>query len=74
VAKSVRVELRDNESFEALLKRFTKELQKSGVLRDYRAKRHFVSKSEARRAKMRKAEHRRRRKLAKLARKGQGLL
>ncbi|KAA3421597.1 small ribosomal subunit protein bS21, partial [Streptococcus pneumoniae] len=39
MAKTVRVELRDNESFEALLKRFTKELQKSGVLRDYRAKR-----------------------------------
>jgi small subunit ribosomal protein S21 len=71
VAKSVHVELRENESFDALLKRFTKELQKAGVLRDYRAKRHYVSKSEQRRAKIRKAEHRRRRKLAKLAKKGQ---
>jgi len=71
VAKSVHVELRENESFDALLKRFTKELQKAGVLRDYRAKRHYVSKSEQRRAKLRKAEHRRRRKLAKLAKKGQ---
>lgn len=71
MAKSVHVELRENESFDALLKRFTKELQKAGVLRDYRAKRHYVSKSEQRRAKIRKAEHRRRRKLAKLAQKGQ---
>jgi small subunit ribosomal protein S21 len=71
VAKSVHVELRENESFDALLKRFTKELQKAGVLRDYRAKRHYVSKSEQRRAKIRKAEHRRRRKLAKLTKKGQ---
>jgi small subunit ribosomal protein S21 len=71
VAKSVHVELRENESFDALLKRFTKELQKAGVLRDYRARRHYVSKSEQRRAKIRKAEHRRRRKLAKLAKKGQ---
>lgn len=71
MAKSVHVELRENEGFDALLKRFTKELQKAGVLRDYRAKRHYVSKSEQRRAKIRKAEHRRRRKLAKLAKKGQ---
>ncbi|MCS7049988.1 MAG: 30S ribosomal protein S21 [Thermomicrobium sp.] len=71
MAKSVHVELRENESFDALLKRFSKELQKAGVLRDYRAKRHYVSKSEQRRAKIRKAEHRRRRKLAKLAKKGQ---
>lgn len=71
MAKSVHVELRENESFDALLKRFTKELQKAGVLRDYRARRHYVSKSEQRRAKIRKAEHRRRRKLAKLAKKGQ---
>lgn len=71
MAQSVHVELRENESFDALLKRFTKELQKAGILRDYRAKRHYVSKSEQRRAKIRKAEHRRRRKLAKLAKKGQ---
>ena len=61
-------------SFEAPLRRFIKELQKSGVLRDYRAMRYFVSKSEQRWAKMRKAEHRRLRKLAKLVKKGQSLL
>jgi small subunit ribosomal protein S21 len=62
----VKVEMRDNESFDALLRRFTKDLQSSGVLREYRSKRRFVSKSEQRRAKMRKAEHKRRRKIAKV--------
>lgn len=65
VIRLVRVELRETESFDALLRRFTKEVQKSGLLRDYRSKRRFVSKSEQRRAKARKAEHKRRRKLAK---------
>ena len=60
----MRVDARDNESFDALLRRFTKEVQKSGKLRDYRSKRRFVSKSEQRRAKLRKAEHKRRRKAA----------
>lgn len=64
VSRNVRVEMRDNESFDALLRRFTKEVQKSGKLRDYRSKRRFVSKSEQRRAKIRKAEHKRRRKAA----------
>lgn len=63
----VKVESRDSESFEVLMKRFTKELQSSGILREYRSKRRFVSKSEQKRAKMRKAEHKRRRKIAKQA-------
>ena len=66
VSRNVRVEMRDNESFDALLRRFTKEVQKSGKLRDYRSKRRFVSKSEQRRAKIRKAEHKRRRKAAQM--------
>jgi small subunit ribosomal protein S21 len=61
----MKVDLKDNESFDALLRRFTKEMQKSGKLREYRSKRRFVSKSEQRRAKARKAEHKRRRKEAK---------
>jgi len=64
VIRSVRIELRDSESFESLLRRFTKEMQKSGKLREFRSKRRFVSKSEQRRAKLRKAEHKRRRKAA----------
>lgn len=63
----MRVELRETEGFDSLLKRFTKEVQKSGLLRDYRSKRRFVSKSEQRRAKARKAEHKRRRREAKTA-------
>ena len=61
----MRVELRESESFDSLLKRFTKDVQKSGLLRDYRSKRRFVSKGEQRRAKQRKAEHKRRRKEAR---------
>ena len=61
----MKVELRENEGFDSLLKRFTKDLQASGILREYRSKRRFVSKSELRRAKIRKAEHKRRRKAAK---------
>ncbi len=64
-AMTMKVELRDNEGFDGLLRRFTKDLQSSGVLREFRSKRRFVSKSEQRRMKMRKAEHKRRRKLAK---------
>ena len=60
----MKVELRESESFEGLLRRFTKEMQKSGKLREFRSKRRFVSKSEQRRAKIRKAEHKRRRKEA----------
>lgn len=61
---SMKVELRESESFDGLLRRFTKEMQKSGKLREYRSKRRFVSKSEQKRAKIRKAEHKRRRKEA----------
>lgn len=64
VSRNMRVDQRDNEGFDALLRRFTKEVQKSGKLRDFRSKRRFVSKSEQRRAKIRKAEHKRRRKAA----------
>lgn len=46
---------------ESLLRRFRRELNESGQLRDYRRKRFFVSKGEAAREKRRKAERRRRR-------------
>lgn len=61
----MKVELRETEGFEGLLRRFTKEMQKSGKLREFRSKRRFVSKGEQKRAKMRKAEHKRRRKESK---------
>jgi small subunit ribosomal protein S21 len=46
---------------ERLLKRFRRELNESGQLRDYRRKRFFISKSEMVRTKKRKADRRRRR-------------
>ncbi|MBK8988488.1 MAG: 30S ribosomal protein S21 [Chloroflexi bacterium] len=56
-----KVELRHNESQEQLLRRFRKEVMKSKVLADVRRKRWFVSKSEVKRIKMKKAARRQRR-------------
>ena len=55
------VVLRDGESQESLLRRFRKTVTRSGVLRDARRKRYFVSKSEQRRIAKRKALRRHRR-------------
>ncbi len=55
------VELRNNESQEQLLRRFRKEVMKSKVLADVRRKRWFVSKSEGKRIKDKKAARRHRR-------------
>lgn len=43
------VELREGESQERLLTRFRQAVQRDGILREARQKRHFVSRSEARR-------------------------
>lgn len=56
-----KVELRSNESQEQLLRRFRKEVMKSKVLADVRRKRWFVSKSELKRIKDKKAARRQRR-------------
>lgn len=61
VRKVVKVELRSNESQEQLLRRFRKQVVKSGVLSLARRKRWFVSKSEMRRIKEKKALRRLRR-------------
>ena len=50
------------ESIEILLRRFRRELTQSGQLRDYRRHQRFLSRSELRREKMRKALRRVRRK------------
>ncbi len=50
-----KVELRNNETPEQLLRRFKKEVMKSKVLSDIRRKRWFVSKSELRRIEKKKA-------------------
>ena len=61
------VTLRDGESQEALLKRFGKGVQNSGLLRQVKAKRFFVSRGEKHRISERKALARHRRRLRKEA-------
>lgn len=58
----VSVVLRPNESQDQLLKRFRKQVAKSGILSTVRRKRWFVSKSELRRIAKKKAIRRARRK------------
>ena len=55
------VNLRPNESQDALLKRFRKKVAKSGILSTVRRKRWFVSKSELRRIQKKKSIRRIRR-------------
>jgi ribosomal protein S21 len=61
----MRVEIRDNEGFEQLLRRFNKGIERSGVLREHRRGLRFISVQEENRAKRRKAERRRRRNQSK---------
>ena len=56
--------MRDSESFDQLLKRFTKTIERSGVIREHRRGLRFISVQEENRAKRRKAERRRRRNAA----------
>jgi small subunit ribosomal protein S21 len=55
------VERKQGEGLEKMLKRFRRKLNESGQLRAYRRKRFFISKSELKRDKRRRAERRRRR-------------
>ena len=57
------VSIREGESQEALLKRFLKTVQMSGILREYRSKSRFISKGDAARIKAKKAAQRRRRQM-----------
>ncbi len=59
------VELRPGESQESLLKRFRKEITKSGILGAVRRKRWYISKSEVRRIQKKKAIRRARRRETK---------
>ena len=51
----MQVYLQDGESQESLLSRFQKRVQTSGILREFRARRHFISNSEKARIAARKA-------------------
>ncbi len=55
-----KVDLRNNESQEQMLRRFNKSVLKSKVLADVRRKRWFVSKSELKRIEKKKATRRQR--------------
>jgi ribosomal protein S21 len=59
--KRMRVELRDGEGFDQLLRRFNKGIERSGIIREHRRGLRFISVQEENRAKRRKAERRRRR-------------
>ncbi len=54
----MQVTLREGESQESLLGRFKKRMQTSGILREYRARRHFVSNHDKARLAARKAARR----------------
>ena len=56
-----RVQLRPDESPESLIKRFRKRVNESGVLKDVRRKRWYMSPSEIRRLEKKKAIRRSRR-------------
>jgi small subunit ribosomal protein S21 len=60
---ALNVNLRDGETQEALLKRFQRNVEMSGILREVKAKRFFVSRGDAARIKARKAARRRQRRV-----------
>jgi len=53
--------IREGESQDSLLRRFQKMVQTSGILREAKAHRHFLSKGETARLKAQKSARRRRR-------------
>jgi len=57
---SLQVSIRQGESQESLLRRFQRMVQTSGILREAKAHRHFLSKGEAARLKAQKNARRRR--------------
>jgi ribosomal protein S21 len=58
---SLEVSIHEGESQESLLRRFQKMVQTSGILREAKANRHFVPKSEAARLKAKNNAKRKRR-------------
>lgn len=56
----MRIERRDGETVEQLLRRFNKVVVAERITKTYREKMHFVSKSEQRKEKRRRAERNRR--------------
>lgn len=65
--KAMRVERRDGESVEQLIRRFNKGVVSERITKTYREKMHFVSKSEQRKEKRRRAERNRRKKMSRFS-------
>ena len=66
VRQTMKVERRDGETVEQLLRRFNKGVVAERITKTYREKMHFVSKSEQRKEKRRRAERNRRKKAMQL--------
>jgi small subunit ribosomal protein S21 len=64
-AERMKVERRENEPVEQLLRRFNKGVVSERITKTYREKMHFVSKSEQRKEKRRRAERNRRKKASR---------
>ena len=62
IIERMKVERRDGETVEQLLRRFNKGVVAERITKTYREKMHFVSKSEQRKEKRRRAERNRRKK------------
>jgi len=52
------VEVKRDESFEAALRRFKKQIEQEGILRELRDRKHYEKPSEKKRKKMRKGNRR----------------
>jgi ribosomal protein S21 len=57
---SLEVSIHEGESQESLLRRFQRMVQMSGVMREMKANRHFIPKSEAARIRVKKNARRKR--------------
>lgn len=53
-----RVEIREDESLEKALKRFKRKLEREGILKDLKAKKHYEKPSERRRRRIRGSRRR----------------
>jgi len=65
IDKAMRVERREGETVEQLIRRFNKGVISERITKTFREKMHFVSKSEQAKEKRRRAERNRRKKMAK---------
>jgi small subunit ribosomal protein S21 len=61
----VEITTRPGEAFESLLRRFKQAVERSGLLGDYKRHRTFMSRGEKARAKLKRAERKRRVRMAR---------